>query len=128
MTIDTEFISIFLDEATDTLDKFERACLDLETNPGHETYDEMFRAAHNLKGASRAIGLEAFGEFVHRLEDLIQLVIEGALELSPELIATFLEAQVLLQKWVTGLRTNPESSPERAAIDTRIDLFRELGR
>ena len=72
--IDQELLICFLDEALDSLSQWERACLDLETLPAPEVYQTLFRAAHNLKGASRTVGLEQFGAFVHCVEDLIKLL------------------------------------------------------
>lgn len=128
MTTNTEFFAIFLDEAGDILEKFERACLDLETNQSPQVLDEMFRAAHNLKGGSRLIGLTQLSDFVHRVEDLIELVIKGALIVAPELLSTFLEVHGLLHKWLIGLRESIDYCPEFAELMGRVDLYRELGR
>lgn len=54
-----------------------------------EPYDlrDMFRRAHSLKGAARAVDLPAVEELAHRLEAVLSRVSDGALALSAEVVA-----------------------------------------
>ena len=69
-----EFILTFIEEAKDTLELWEKTCLELEKNPNPESIKNLFRFAHNLKGSSRSVNLNAFGTFIHKIEDLITLL------------------------------------------------------
>lgn len=124
--IDKEILQCFLEEALDSLAQWERACLDLETNPSEEAYNVLFRAAHNLKGASRAVGLDAFGAFVHRVEDLITLVMKGTLHLNPSIVGVFLTCQVELVNWINLLKTSPEAVPELKLLQTKLEAVTQL--
>lgn len=118
--IDEELLSCFLDEATDTLSSWERACLDLESNQDEETFNSLFRAAHNLKGASRSVGLESFGSFVHIVEDVITRVIKKELPLTSEVLSLLLDSQVFLFEWVEGLRTNYQFTNVNEELSKRV--------
>lgn len=124
--IDKEILQCFLEEALDSLAQWERACLDLETNPSEEAYNVLFRAAHNLKGASRAVGLDAFGAFVHRVEDLITLVMKGTLHLNPSIVGVFLTCQVELVNWINLLKTTPEAVPELKLLQGKLEAVTQL--
>lgn len=118
--IDEELLLCFLDEALDSLNQWERACLDLETNPAKENYGTLFRAAHNIKGASRTVGLEKFGTFVHTVEDLIKLLMDGVLPIDPTLLGCLLEGQVKLVNWVEELRSDANADPDVSEITAKI--------
>ncbi len=124
--IDQEILACFLDEAVDSLAQWERAVLDLETDPKPETYNTLFRAAHNLKGASRAVGLEAFGGFVHCVEDLITILMKGHLKLNSALVGVLLQCQVELSKWIEELRQNPNAHPSVDQIMKKISAVTQL--
>ena len=121
--IDRELIACFLDEALDTLVQWERACLDLETDPSEEVYHSLFRAAHNLKGASRSVGLEEFGSFVHLVEDVITRIMKNELELSSEILSILLDVQVFLTDWTDQLRTNASYIPNENWIHEKLRIL-----
>ena len=71
-------------------------------------YDELFRSAHNLKCSSRAVGLDAFGDFVHKIEDGISLLKSGESKAHQEVIAALFAAQSMLMEWITSYKTGEE--------------------
>ena len=107
-----DFLGVFLDEAGDMLEEWESVCLTLEKTKQAEDFEALFRVAHNLKGSSRAVGLEEFPAFVHKVEDLIT-ALKARLEITSFEIEVFLEAQALMSTWVEDLKDNPEFSPDQ---------------
>lgn len=108
--IDLEVLGIFVDEALDALVEWERACLNLEQKPNENDLNALFRAAHNIKGASKAVGLEKLGVFVHQIENLITIVQKGKLSIDSNIISLFLKGQEMLTGWVSELKNNPHHS------------------
>jgi two-component system, chemotaxis family, sensor kinase CheA len=108
-----DFLNVFLEEAEDILAAWERCCLDLEKGYSDDVCDGLFRAAHNLKGSSRSVGLEEFGTLVHRAEDVIGLVKAKELKVTDELIKMLLSCQETLLKWVEKLYDNETYVPEK---------------
>src|SRR5438105_10883928 len=82
----SQFLSVFLDEATEQLELLERDILQLEQEPSQELLQEIFRAAHTLKGSSRAMGFVAMGELTHAMEDVFDQLRQDALTVNGELI------------------------------------------
>lgn len=105
--MDSEIINTFLDEATDLLVSWEASCLELENNQNPNDLNALFRIAHNIKGSSRAVGLNDVGEFIHIIEDVIVALKDGKEKLSSKKIKMFLEAQSIMQDWFTVLRMEP---------------------
>jgi two-component system chemotaxis sensor kinase CheA len=110
--IDQELLASFVDDALDSLTGFERAALALGSAEFEDALQELFRSAHNLKGASMCIGLQAFGDFVHRVEDVIQHIINGRIDRSDKLIALLLSAHLCMSQWVKTLATSPACPPD----------------
>lgn len=109
--IDQELLNCFCDEASDLLVKWESICIKIEKATEEEKkpiYDELFRAAHNLKGSSRAVGLDAFGDFVHKIEDGISLLKSGESIANQEVIAALFAAQSMLMEWITSYKSGEE--------------------
>lgn len=121
-----EFLPTFLDEAVEILEQWEAACLALDKSPSSEVFDRLFRAAHNLKGSSKSVGLEKYGDFVHRTEDVINLLRSGNLVLSPKIVSLLLEVQTALSKWTDLLRLNPNAVFETGDLLVRLENFSKI--
>jgi two-component system chemotaxis sensor kinase CheA len=84
-----QLIKSFKVEQSEHVQKINEGLLALEGNPTSEAqqtlFDEIFREAHSLKGAARALGLTVIESLGHSLEDLLLSAREGRLTFSPEL-------------------------------------------
>lgn len=107
MEIDLIIVEMFCDEALEFLSRWETIGLELAKNENKELYPELFRIAHNLKGGSRTVGLMAFGDFVHKIEDGITLLRDGDISLSENVVSGLLDAQKILTSWVEVLKLDP---------------------
>lgn len=80
----SSFREVFAAEARDYLQSLNEDLLNLEKNPqDHSAVDEMFRAAHSLKGMAGTMGYEELAEFTHEMESVLDLLREGELEPPP---------------------------------------------
>ncbi|MER3473527.1 MAG: chemotaxis protein CheA [Armatimonadota bacterium] len=82
----SEYIALFLEEAGEQIDVLERDILQLEQSPSPEILNEIFRAAHTLKGSSRAMGFTAMGELTHAMEDVFDALRKGEIDVSTEMV------------------------------------------
>ncbi|MDP2786778.1 MAG: hybrid sensor histidine kinase/response regulator [Pseudomonadota bacterium] len=82
--------------------------------------DAMFRAAHNIKGAARGVGLEQAAEFAHALEDLFSALKREAVTHQPGLVELCLAA-------VDGLRHLVEAEAAGKSVsEASLDLLQRL--
>lgn len=91
MALDLEkFIARFQDEARDHLTRLTAGLTALETAPQERAaIDELFRAAHTIKGSARMLKLDGISTTAHHLEDLLATLRAGRVA-SPALISLML--------------------------------------
>lgn len=84
---------LYREEAYELLAVLEDSLLELERNPSDmETVGRVFRAMHTIKGSGAMFGFDAIAAFTHTIETVYDLVREGALMVTQELISLTLEA------------------------------------
>jgi two-component system chemotaxis sensor kinase CheA len=121
-----EFFLTFLEEAIDILADWEKHCLGLDRGFDKTTVDALFRSAHNLKGSSRSVGLDTFGGFVHKTEDVISALRVKAVEFSPLLIKTLLEVHSVLTRWRDHLKADRTFIPREEIASLEATLSKIL--
>jgi two-component system chemotaxis sensor kinase CheA len=84
-------------ESQDCLSVMEERLVAIETSSDPELVNEIFRAAHNLKGLARMAGFAPLGELAHVTEELLQRVRDGRLRSSKHIVSILLAS-------VDGLR------------------------
>ena len=83
----SEFREVFAAEARDYLQSLNDDLLLLENDPhSSEILDDMFRAAHSLKGMAGTMGFEELAHFTHQMESVLDLLRTGELEASDRVI------------------------------------------
>ena len=118
--IDQEILGLLLDEASEAMQEWEQSCLLLEKDASQQNLDALFRVAHNVKGASRSVGLMELGAFVHIAEDLITLLKNDASLVNSERIGILLDSQSLLNDWIETLREDSTFNPDTKALEAKI--------
>ncbi len=67
-----ELLKDFFSEALMQVEAMEQNILALEDDPGdQDAIDEIFRAAHTLKGGAATVQMNELSSFTHLLEDLL---------------------------------------------------------
>lgn len=67
----SQYLDLFLQEAEEQLEILEQETLKLEREPTPERLQTIFRAAHTLKGSSRAMGFASFAGLTHEMENIL---------------------------------------------------------
>ncbi len=88
----SEYIALFLEEAAEQINILEQDILLLEQSPSQDVLNEIFRAAHTLKGSSRAMGFTAMGELTHAMEDVFDALRKGEINVSTLLVNRLFDA------------------------------------
>jgi two-component system chemotaxis sensor kinase CheA len=98
-----EYLNLFLEEAREHLQILNDELLKLEQNPADKgAVDEIFRAAHTLKGMSATMGYEKIAELTHKMENILDELRESKIVFSENL-------SELLFKCVDALETMVEN-------------------
>lgn len=82
----------FIEEAKEHLSTIERGLLTLQnTIDDPEGIQELFRAAHSVKGGAAMLGLESIQKISHRLEDYFKVLQEHPIQVDQSLESLFLK-------------------------------------
>lgn len=86
--LDAEMLEAFLDDAAAGNGRLEQIVLQLESNPADvEAHQGICRELHTLKGASASVGLSGLAGYLHCVEDYVQGIDGGAVDVAPLLKA-----------------------------------------
>lgn len=84
---------IFKAEANDLIEDLEKSLFSLEQNPEDKSLVErVFRVMHTFKGNCNMFGFETMGDFTHSLETIYDLIREGKLKLSKNILNVTLQS------------------------------------
>ncbi|MUG92108.1 response regulator [Scytonema sp. UIC 10036] len=84
-------LGYFIEEAKDHLNTIEQGLLNLQGTLGDpEMINEVFRAAHSIKGGAAMLGLSSIQHTAHRLEDCFKILKEYPIKVDQKLESLFL--------------------------------------
>ncbi|WP_115863782.1 chemotaxis protein CheA [Halorussus litoreus] len=82
-----DYLQDFIRESEENVTELNNSLLELEDDPSSEAaMDSIFRTAHTLKGNFGAMGFQDASDLAHAIEDLLDEVREGRMEVTPEMM------------------------------------------
>ena len=97
-----ELLKDFYMEAELQIDILEQNILVLENNPENmDSVDEIFRAAHTLKGASATVQMNELTGFTHIVEDVLDEIRGGNIKVLPHTVDILLEAIDIIKEMLS---------------------------
>jgi len=93
-----KILGYFIEEAKEHLETLEQGILDLGNLVNNtEQMNEVFRAAHSIKGGAAMLGYSSIQKTAHRLEDAFKILQENPMAVDQKLESLFLKGYDLLQ-------------------------------
>ncbi|BDG59414.1 chemotaxis protein CheA [Caldinitratiruptor microaerophilus] len=118
-----EDIKVFLDEAEELLQVMEENVLALEGGQGGaEALQEIFRAAHTLKGSSATLGHRKMAEVTHAMEGLLDRLRKGAVRPTPRVVDTLFACLDVLKTFKEEIASGEEAGIETEEVLARLAL------
>ncbi|WP_206754639.1 Hpt domain-containing protein [Coleofasciculus sp. FACHB-SPT9] len=100
-----KILGFFIEEAKEHLETLEKGLLDLRgVMADQERINEMFRAAHSVKGGAAMLGFNSIQKVSHRFEDCFKLLKEHPVNIDNDLESMFLEGYDTLKHLVDQLQ------------------------
>ncbi|MCI6983672.1 MAG: Hpt domain-containing protein, partial [Treponema porcinum] len=88
-----ELLKDFFAEAEQQVETLESNILIIENDPGnHEAVDEIFRAAHTLKGGSATVEMTELSTFTHKVEDVLDEIRSDRLSVDEAVVDVLLSS------------------------------------
>src|SRR5689334_25252326 len=116
----SQFMGVFLDEAVEQLEILEQDILILEQDASAHLLQEIFRAAHTLKGSSRAMGFTALGELTHAMEDVFDRLRSDQISVDSRIVDTLFETLDLLKAMKEEMAATGDSRTDTADRTARL--------
>ncbi len=104
-TIDmSQYLDVFLEESREHLSNLNQCLLILEQQPHNAAaLNEIFRAAHTLKGMSSTMGFEDLADLTHHMEDVLSGVKEQVLQVDSQVTDVLFKCFDRIQLMVEGI-------------------------
>lgn len=124
-----KILGYFIEEAKEHLETLESGLLELSSVVNdQERLNEMFRAAHSIKGGAAMLGYGSIQKIAHRLEDSFKILRENTVSADQKLESLFLKGYDVLQNLIDRLQGTFGLKPEEAdaIVENANPLFIEL--
>ncbi|NLP34603.1 MAG: chemotaxis protein CheA [Clostridiales bacterium] len=109
----SQYLEIFIDETKEHLQSLNEHLLILEKEPDNEnTINEIFRAAHSLKGMAGTMGYKRMQRLTHDMENVFSEVRGGNMKVSSELVDILFRGLDALENYLANILESTEEGTE----------------
>ena len=114
----SQYLEIFLDETKEHLQNLNTQILDLEQEPDNmDTINEIFRAAHSLKGMAGTMGFKRMQALTHDMENVFSEVRNGTIKIQSDMIDTLFKCLDALEEYLANIQqTTDEGTNDNADL------------
>ena len=121
----SQYLEIFLDESNEHLQTLSDQLIILEKEPDNsDTINEIFRAAHSLKGMAGTMGYKRMQNLTHDIENVFSEVRNGNMEVNSNLVDVLFQCLDALETYVDNIReTQDEGTDDNEPIIKALNAF-----
>ncbi len=113
----SQYLDVFLEESKEHLESLNQKLLDWEKNSGDiAALNEIFRAAHTLKGMSSTMGFEDLADLTHHMENILSDLKEGLLEVNPQVVDILFQCFDRLQLIIERIESNGSGEMDNSEL------------
>src|SRR5690625_547615 len=117
-----DYLDVFIDESREHLDVLYKQLLELENHPTEMSIiEEIFRAAHTLKGMAATMGYENLANLTHKLENIFDGIRDEKIQVSTEMMDVLFESVDDLNEMVEDISGGGNGSKEISKIVESLD-------
>lgn len=119
----SQYLEIFLDETNEHLQNLNTQILSLEQDPENmDTINEIFRAAHSLKGMAGTMGYKRMQTLTHDMENVFSEVRNGNVKVKADMIDVLFQCLDALEEYNTNIReSSDEGTNDNGALIKRLN-------
>ena len=101
----SQYLEIFMDETKEHLQNLNTQILELEQDPENmDTINEIFRAAHSLKGMAGTMGFKRMQNLTHDMENVFSEVRSGNIKVQPDMIDVLFQCLDALEEYSNNIQ------------------------
>ena len=119
----SQYLEIFLDETKEHLQSLNTEILNLEQDPENsDTINEIFRAAHSLKGMAGTMGYKRMQNLTHDMENVFSEVRNGAIKVKGNMIDILFQCLDALEEYLNTIQeTGEEGTNDNEPLITLLN-------
>ncbi len=120
-----QYLEIFLDETKEHLENLNAQILKLEQEPEDvDTINEIFRAAHSLKGMAGTMGYKRMQNLTHDMENVFSEIRSGNMKVNSNLIDTLFQCLDALEEYTNNIQeTADEGTNDNQPLIAQLAEF-----
>ena len=121
----SQYLEIFIDETKEHLQNLSQQLMILEEEPDNaDTINEIFRAAHSLKGMAGTMGYKRMQHLTHIMENALSEIRNGKMTVNAELVDVLFQCLDALEAYLDNIvESQDEGTEENEPIIARLNVF-----
>ncbi|MGN0376043.1 MAG: chemotaxis protein CheW [Suilimivivens sp.] len=125
-----QYLGIFLDETREHLENLNAQILNLEQSPEDaDTINEIFRAAHSLKGMAGTMGYKRMQTLTHDMENVFSEIRNGSIKANSNLIDILFQCLDALEEYTNNIQeTSDEGTNDNKPLIDQLNAFLNGGK
>lgn len=119
----SQYLDIFIDETSEHLQNLSDCIMVLEKEPDNkDTINEIFRAAHSLKGMAGTMGFKRMQRVTHDMENVFQEVRSDKIKINGSMIDVLFQCLDAIEGYLDNVKnTSNEGTDEHEEIITALN-------
>ena len=119
-----EIIDDFMVEADELVSSLDTNLVLLEERPGDlDLLNEIFRAAHTIKGTSGFLSFDDITSLTHKMEDVLNKLRKGTLKVNSDVMDVLLESVDSLKTLLADVAEKREITRDFSKLKTRLSVI-----
>lgn len=125
----SQYLEIFIDETKEHLESLNNQLLILEKEPDNEeTVNEIFRAAHSLKGMAGTMGYKRMQRLTHDMENVFSEVRSGKMKINANIVDIVFQCLDALEAYLANIvESQDEGTEDNEPIIARLNAVLKDG-
>ncbi len=109
----SQYLEIFIDETSEHLQTLSDCIMELEKDPENmDTINEIFRAAHSLKGMAGTMGFKRMQHLTHDMENVFQEVRSDKIKVNSSMIDLLFKCLDAIENYLNNVKESSDEGTE----------------
>lgn len=109
----SQYLEIFIDETGEHIQTLSDCIMELEKEPENmDTINEIFRAAHSLKGMAGTMGFKRMQHLTHDMENVFQEVRSDKIKVNSSMIDLLFKCLDAIEGYLTNIKESSDEGTE----------------
>ncbi|MDR6123781.1 two-component system chemotaxis sensor kinase CheA [Bacillus sp. SLBN-46] len=120
------YLEMFIEESKEHLQAINDELLNLESDSENTAIvNEIFRSAHTLKGMAGSMGFEDLASLTHEMENVLDLLRNSKLTITPEIMDVIFKCVDLIEKMVDSIESGGDGKENVSEVVSQLKKIQD---